>query len=136
MRVAFYKGRRKGWAGLFDAAVRWWTHGPYSHTEIVFSDGTAASSSFRDGGVRFKAIVFEPARWDFVTVEADEHAARQWFRVHLGARYDVAGLFGFVWRRSRGADRRWFCSESTAAALGLRDPWRFDPNTLFAALSR
>jgi len=130
MRLAFYKARRRGFAGLFDAAVRWWTRGPYSHVELVFADGLAASASNRDGGVRFKRITFAPDRWDFVPIAGDEAAARRWFEQHQGAGYDYAGLFGFVWRPGNGKARRWFCSEAVAAALGYRDAWRFCPNTL------
>lgn len=134
MIVAFYRGRRSGFNGLFDAAVRWWTRGPYSHCEIVFSNGEAASSSKRDGGVRFKRIAFDPARWDYVVVDADEATVRNWFEARLGAGYDTPGLFGFLWRPHTGQGRRWFCSEACAAALGYRDPWRFCPNTLHTVL--
>jgi hypothetical protein len=130
MHLAFYKGRHR----VFDRAVQWWTRGPYSHVELVFSDGMAASSSKRDGGVRMKPISFAPDRWDFVVIAGDEAAARAWFRRHAGAGYDVAGLFGFLWRPASGASRRWFCSEAVAAALGIRDAWRFCPNTLAAAV--
>lgn len=136
MRLAFYKGRRGGLAGAFDALVRWWTRGPYSHVELIFSDGLAASASQRDGGVRFKHIDFAPDRWDFVAVRGDEAAARAWFVQHEGASYDYAGLFGFFWRPGSGAGSRWFCSEAIAAALGCRDPWRFCPNTLAAIADR
>lgn len=136
MQIAFYQGKRRGGAGLFDAAVRWWTRGPFSHCELVFSDGTAASSSARDGGVRCKRIDWKPGHWIFVPVAGGEPAARAWFRDYAGAKYDYAGLFGFIWRRESGAAQRWFCSEACAAALGYQDPWRFDPNTLFAALMR
>ena len=134
MRLALYKGRRGGLAGAFDAAVRWWTRGPYSHCEMV-GPAWVASASARDRGVRFKNISFHPDRWDFVPVDGDEASARAWFAAHQGARYDYAGLFGFVWRPGRGTARRWFCSEACAAALGLRDPWRFCPNTLAAAVT-
>ncbi|MBA4009087.1 MAG: hypothetical protein C0486_09955 [Erythrobacter sp.] len=136
MRLAFYKGRRSGFAGLFDTAVRWWTRGPYSHVELVFPDGIAASSSNRDGGVRFKRIDFAADRWDFVEIGGDEAAAEAWFDAHYGAGYDYLGLFGFVWRPEAGDNRRWFCSEAIAAALGYRDPWRFCPNTLAVVTGR
>ena len=132
MRLAFYKGRHR----LFDRVVQWWTRGPYSHVELVFSDGLAASSSVRDGGVRVKAINFAPDRWDILPIDGDEAPARAWFAAHLGQAYDAAGLFGFVWRPAAGATRRWFCSEAVAAALGMGDAWRFCPNTLAAALRR
>ena len=174
MKLACYKGKRGGTAGFFDAAVRWWTRGPYSHVELVFSDGMSASSSMRDGGVRFKEIEYHPDRWDFIELNVDEEyvlasilkrlkqdeeqlrriadelaqafiahrlnhgfdeaLARAWFTANEGARYDWLGLFGFVWRPGNGKGRRWFCSEAIAAALGMKDPWRFCPNTLAAAL--
>jgi hypothetical protein len=134
MKIALYKGKRGGFAGAFDAAVRWWTRGPYSHVELVFSDGMAASSSTRDGGVRFKRIDFKPEHWDFVEIDGDECNAADWFGERLGAGYDYFGLFGFIWRPGSGVSRRWFCSEAVAAALGYRDPWRFCPNTLAAVV--
>jgi hypothetical protein len=76
MKVALYKGKRGGFAGAFDASVRWWTRGPYSHVELVFSDGMSASASARDGGVRFKRIDFKPEHWDFIDLSVDEEHLR------------------------------------------------------------
>jgi hypothetical protein len=140
MKIALYKGKRGGFAGAFDAAVRWWTRGPYSHVELVFSNGLSASSSTRDGGVRFKRIDFKPEHWDFVELKVDEEQgfdeeyARAFFEEREGLGYDYFGLFGFIWRPGSGVSRRWFCSEAVAAALGYRDPWRFCPNTLAAVI--
>ena len=53
MRTAFYKGTRPGWQGIYSRAVRVIDRGPYSHCELVFSDGLSASASYIDGGVRF-----------------------------------------------------------------------------------
>lgn len=140
MQIAFYKGTRPGLPGLFNSAVRWWTHGPYSHCEVVLwrlADGRAVcgSSSNLDGGVRRKIIDLDPARWDVVDVPwANQSAAMRWFAEHEGTPYDTAGLFGFVWRRGDGDRGKWYCSEACAAALGLDEPWRFDPNTLAAVI--
>lgn len=136
MKLACYKGKRGGTAGFFDAAVRWWTRGPYSHVELVFSDGMSASSSMRDGGVRFKEIEYHPDRWDFIEVDGDEECARAFFTERLGQGYDYFGLFGFVWRPHNGAASLWWCSEIVTAALGMKDPWRFCPNTLAAAYTK
>lgn len=130
MKLAFYKGR----ARLFDRAVQWWTRGPYSHVELVFSDGLSASASYRDGGVRMKVISFKPERWDFVEIDGDEAAAWAWFDARLGEGYDALGLFGFLWRPFSGKPARWFCSEAIADALGYADSWRFCPNTLASAI--
>ena len=135
MRLAFYKGRHTGLRGLLDAAVRWWTRGPYSHVELVMEDGTCWSASARDGGVRSKRVNTASGNWDVYEIDGDEAAAVTWFEAHRGRKYDYAGLFGFVWRPCYGAESRFFCSEAIAAALGVAEPWRFDPNTLHAALS-
>ena len=128
MKVALYKGKRGGFAGAFDAAVRWWTRGAYSHVELVFSDGMAASSSTRDGGVRFKRIDFKPDHWDFVEVDGDEEYARAFIAERVGQGYDYFGLFGFVWRPHSGSALLWFCSEIVLGALKFGDPWQFNPN--------
>lgn len=153
--VAFYKGRHR----LFDRVVQWWTRGPYSHCELVLAmprrpgvdvleqrfeytpaggvgnEVLCASASFLDGGVRMKRMWLNPDHWDVYELEgADQKAAQRWFEERWGAGYDIAGLFGFLWRPHKGNPRRWFCSEALAAALGFRDPWRYCVNTLFSAL--
>jgi len=136
MKVAFYKGTHTGLPGVYNRLVRWWTRSPYSHAELVFDDGQAASSSAMDGGVRFKAIDFDPALWDFVPVPAGvAPAARDWFAQHDGQAYDLLGNLHFVISAVGDDKRKWFCSEAVAAALGMPDPERFDPGTLHAALS-
>lgn len=139
MKVAFYKATRPGLQGIFSRLVRWWTGGPYSHCELVLEerDGLArcATSSFIDGGVRIKWMQLKPSSWDVVELDRAPAEAREWFFDHLGQGYDVIGIIGFVWRRRDGHKRRWFCSESIAAALGLGQPWRYCPNTLHALLS-
>jgi hypothetical protein len=136
MRVAFYKSIRPGIQGIYSHAVRWWTRSPYSHCELVFADGTAASSSYLDGGVRFKQIEFDQVKWDFVDIEGDEIAARLWFHEHAGRAYDLLGNVGFVLGPVRDAADHWSCAESVAAALGYPEPWRYSPAILHSAVSR
>lgn len=136
LQVAFYKGTRPGIEGLYNRLGRLLDHGPYSHAELVFSDGMSGSASYMDGGVRTKFIGYSSVgNWDFVPVRVSyELAARVWFLEHDGERYDLMGnvnaAFGFV----PHSPDRWFCSEAIAAALGLNDPWRYKPNGLFAVL--
>lgn len=141
MRAAFYKGTHSGINGAYNVIVRAWDSGPYSHCELIFSDGVSASASFIDGGVRFKQIEYDPANWDFIELPDHlEPAARAWFEANEfqsdGERtpYDLAGNFGFVWRPLRGMEGAFFCSESMAAALGFPDAWRYSPNGLASAL--
>lgn len=130
MKLACFKGTRPGIAGLFSISVRWWLGGPYSHTELVFSDGYSGSSSWLDGGVRLKLIDFDQSKWDFYEIKGDEQAAMHWFLTHQGEGFDLLGLIGFVWSRGTHRRRKWFCSEAVAASLGVPEPFRFDPCTL------
>lgn len=140
MKVAFHQGHDK----LFSILTSWWTAGPFSHCELVFADADPAtgkslcwSSSFLDGGVRCKAINLSTPDWVVIDIEVTpEQCTRafQWFTDHQGAAYDVLGLIGFLWRPFGGDVNKWFCSEAVAESLGIRDSWRFDPNTLYAAL--
>lgn len=130
MRLALFKGTRPGLAGVFSIACRWWLGGPYTHAELIFSDGMAGTSRSAEGGVVLRRIEFDPKDWDFIEIVGDEEAARHWFEVHQGEGFDLLGLLGFVWRRDIHRPPRWFCSEAIGAALGIAQPWRFDPNQL------
>jgi hypothetical protein len=135
MKIVFYKGTRPFPQSLFNVGVRWWTGGIYSHCEIIFSNGLSASSSFIDGGVRFKTIDYDDKNWDFLQLKQEnETKVMQWFVDHENQKYDVLNLFGFIWRRKDGFDKKWTCSEACASALGLKEPWRYDPNSLYSVL--
>lgn len=134
-RAAFYRGTRPGLAGIYNRLVRWIDRGPYSHCEMIFSDGLAASASWMDSGVRFKVIEFDPEHWDFIDLPLEkEAAAREWFRDHLGEGYDLLGNLRFLFGWIKESVDRWFCSEAFAAALGMGDPWRHGPDGLAVLL--
>lgn len=138
MKVAFYKGRTR----LFNRLVSWWLRGPYSHCELVVwsTEGgysLCISSSFMDGGVRAKWMALDPEHWDLLPAPAHctEEYALQWHADHDGARYDVWGLVGFLWRRVTGDRRKFFCSEAVAEMLGFAEAWRLDPMNFWVALA-
>lgn len=134
MRLAL----RKQNTSLYARLIRWWTHGPYNHAELILArrhDGTVLCGSATADGVRLKWLHLNPDHWDLLDIPGDQSAARRWFDDHLGQKYDWLGVLGFVIRRGRHKSQRWFCSEACAAALGIPDPWRFCPNTL-AAVAR
>ena len=137
MQVAFYKGRKR----LFNRLTSWWLRGPYSHVELVLGYDEAgqsicASSSMMDGGVRVKHMHLDPEHWDLLPVVGDQESAWAWLKEHGGTGYDYLGLLGFVARAIGHDQSRFVCSEAVAAMLGVPDPWRFDPCSLHAALSR
>lgn len=137
MQIAFYKGRTR----FFNRLVSWWLSGPYSHAELILDTdaggyAACASSSFLDGGVRLKYMRLDPEHWDIVDVQGDKATAWAWLKEHDGDQYDTFGLLGLVWRRGKGNPDKVWCSESVAAMLGYDEPWRFDPMTLYVALTR
>lgn len=137
MKAAFYKGRKR----LFNRITAWWLRGAYSHCELVLgtdANGLAicASSSYMDGGVRVKHMALVAAHWDVIELQGNPDNAWLWLQQHHGQPYDLLGLAGFVARRLGHSKARWLCSEAVAAMLGMPDAWRFDPCSLWAALTR
>ena len=137
MRAAFYKATRPGLQGIYSWAVRFVDRGPYSHCELIFSDGMSASASYIDKGVRLKRIDYDPAHWDIVDLPGfDEASSRAWFESRVGQGYDLWGNLRFLFGWVRDDDGRWFCSEALMAALGFDEAWRFGPNGAAAAIKR
>lgn len=136
-RVAFYKGIHSGVPGLYNRLVKAQDCGPYSHVEMQFSNGLSASSSFMDGGVRFKQIEYDSGNWDFIYLPIEwEAEARKWFEDHAGEGYDIWGnvhlALGFF---TEDRDRK-FCSEAVAGALRIKQAWRLTPNALYVVIER
>lgn len=129
-RIAFYKGNET-WLGKI---IRWWDHGPYSHCELVFSDGTWGTAFYKRGVVLWTRDGL-PENWDFIELPAHlEAEARKWFEEHNGKSYDYVGLLRFVFDFLNPSRDKWFCSNACAAALGLVDGWRTSPNGLATEL--
>jgi len=88
------------------------------------------------GGVRFKRIALDPARWDLVQVQADALKAASLASLIKGAMYDWQQVAGYLsWLIPHKSDR-WSCAEVCAYLMGMPDAWRFDPCSLHAAASR
>lgn len=136
IKIAFYKGTRPGIKGVYNIGVRAWTRSDYSHVELIFPNGQAASSSAEDGGVRYNDIDFDAKNWDILTLPAAlfEARARNWFDEHEGEGYDFLGNVHFVIGFVGGTKKRWFCSEAVGTALGIPASERLDPGTLYAVV--
>lgn len=132
MLIAFYKGRKRP----FNRFVAWWTAGPYSHCECVYEVGNGLagtvlcwSSSFMDDGVRPKLMVLNPEHWDLLDVPAlDGEKAFKWFTEHEDDEYDLWGLLSTSFPIPH-APRKHFCNEAIGTAGGLKEAWRFNPNS-------
>lgn len=88
----------------------------------------------RIGGVRFKRIRLDAARWLVRPYPRDPVAAALWFRAHEGDLYDWQLALGHLAWVIPGRAERFNCSEAVAAAGLIPDEWRFDPCVLDAAV--
>lgn len=131
-KIAFYKGNA---SGLLGSLIRWLDKGPYSHCELVFSDGMWGTA-YHKGGVLLRPRRDEAdSDWDYVTLPSHlEAAARAWFESHKGKSYDYVGILRFVFGFLNPSRDKWFCSRACADALGMKDGWRAGPNGLHAEL--
>ena len=152
--VAFYKGRPRAGSPLlerakylFDWTIRRITRSPYSHCELAIPDTTrpgvyyCVSASVRDGGVRGKFMALPDERWDLLpafdlkgrrTITDAQVSDR--LRVHEGQKYDWLGVFRFICPILRQSKNRWFCSEFVATVLGMDNPERQTPQTVYQYL--
>lgn len=134
MELIFYKGKGE----LLDKAIRWWTWGDYSHCELRFEDHLTFSSSWRDGGVRFRDMPISPSKWDRLQIDIDAESAErmlQWCASLPGTPYDLWGIFGSIIGRSIDDEAAWYCSEICAASLNkfwkTSFPRNITPNKLY-----
>ena len=134
--LALYKGRADKLSYRFyDSVTRFFTRGQYSHCEIAIHIHNniyqCYSSSIRDGGVRVKAMVLDPAKWDLVALDVSERQVQQYFGATRGAGYDLIGALGCV-AGLRQHPNRYFCSEWCFNAIHHSDQgWRFSPVQLY-----
>lgn len=119
MKLAFYRGK---YGNYLDKLICIFTGSPYSHCELIFSDGQSFSSSPRDNGVRFKPIFYEPQKWVMIELPvepADEAKVRAWCQARVGKKYDYSGVLGFVLPFFKQDDDDYYCSEICLMALKL-----------------
>jgi hypothetical protein len=140
LRIASYKTNRPGFQGLFNRAVRWGLRIPYSHNELVFSDGVCGSCSFLDKGPRLKLIDLDPAHWDIRELapvyQAREVQARRWFEVEASRprpqriRYSLRLLwtYPFPWLPISVPDNEEVCCTAIMLALGIEHHRKYDPH--------
>jgi hypothetical protein len=130
LSVAFYKGVRPGISGLYNRLGRHLDRGPYSHCEMVFSNGLSGSSSYVDKGVRFKLIGYSSVGyWDFLPLPSTlEDRAFAWMHRHQGLKYDILGNLRFASNFARDSEDKWFCSEAIMSMSGFPEAYRFGPS--------
>jgi len=137
VRLAFYRGP----GDWITRTIRVLTRGPYSHVEIVFSDGVRFSASGRmPAGVRFDHERHGEG-WDYLSIPAtpeQERIARTFAAVLEGSAFKWRGLYRFIapWLGD-GPNSDWYCSELALWMLqrcfGMFEgvPLKISPNALY-----
>lgn len=132
VRIAFYKAPGK----LLDKCVRVRTGSIYSHCELIVNE-YSYSSSIRDGGVRRKAIIYNPESWDiFELVDSiDSEQIVALFDRTKGYKYDYVGvLLGQLLNTYWHVKGKYFCSEWGANGVGFDNPNQYSPQRLLDKL--
>lgn len=137
MKVVFYKNG----TALSDRLIRWWTHSPYSHCELLFDDGLMVSSYPHIGIRELHVGSLDPHFWDILDIPLDAEKTdhlKTWCKGELGCPYDWASLFmSQVLKIPRAHPDKWYCSEFCAAGLQQADqlhnvlPCTLSPGRLF-----
>jgi hypothetical protein len=142
MVIAFQKND----PNLFPKLIRWWTKSPYSHCEIIFTNGLTFSADCNSTGIRtkFKTSNHNTVDWDFVKIPVDAETEAKLFRwatTEAGCLYDFVGIvFTQILPLSFQNPWWWFCSELCTAFLqqaGLLTDliaYKLNPGQLFKIL--
>lgn len=141
LRLAYYKGRKSenNRSRFLDHIICFFTNSRYSHVELVYmydadtKIGSAVSASPRDGGVRFKRIIFKPEQWELYGIETDKTDLDviDWFKTIEGSKYDWFGALGVILPFNLQKKSRWFCSEAVATFFGIPTPKKKSPQDIF-----
>jgi hypothetical protein len=142
MKLAFYKGGGPWARDFIGGLIKWWTHGQFSHVELVFNDGLSYSARAEDDRVSFKAIDYtrHPERWTMVSLEAcrdiDESFIRKHAERHKGEKYDFVGICtDQVFHTHFHKEDAWWCSEICAHILGF-EPELICPQELYDRITK
>lgn len=146
MKLAFYIAK---YGNEIDKMISFFTHGPYSHVELVFDDTDATKaqgfSASPSEGVRFKAIDLTQPCWKIVPVSATPDQTAKCYTdakalVSSHVHYDWLAIVGFVIPLDEHSGD--MCSEVDDkilqdAGIGkVREPWELSPNELFHIVTK
>jgi len=115
MKLAFHKG-----AGILSVAIEYGTHSPYSHVELVFTDGVAFSArAEKTPAVNLLPFDGSDKLWDFVEIPSKypEAPVRAWAQAQTGRGYDWAADIGFALPFLPDERNDLMCSGSCVLAL-------------------
>jgi hypothetical protein len=137
LEIAF----RKAEPSLSSKIIRWWIKSPYSHCELVFSNGLTFSAYIEEYRTCFKNKEHLDSEWDYITLPMsieNEYKIYQFCLKETDCKYDIIGLvFTQIIPLSFENPYWWFCSEVCTAALQANNmllgivPHETDPGELY-----
>lgn len=135
MYMAFQHSGREGFNRYLGYLGAWLDRGPYSHTEILLSDGRCCTSETKLGVV-IRERELPRHQWDFIYLpDSLEQRVLSWYTRYEGSDYDWRGNYRFASGFVSHDEHSWFCTESNMESLGFRESWRYGPNGAYALLS-
>ena len=76
----------------------------------------------------------DPDHYDRILRTLPAGAVSDWLLRYQGQRYDWLGVFRFVFPFLRQSEARWFCSEFVASVLGMANPEKQTPQSVYQYL--
>lgn len=104
--------------GFIGRLIGWFTFGKYKHASMAFREDNGHVRGFQSNakhGVHFFDFVENEPNTDLFLVPCNDEQAYAMLHAAksiVGAKYDYAGLWGFVRRKKRENPNWWFCSEA------------------------
>lgn len=117
VQLAFYKGE----GNIVDKAIRLWTRSKYSHVELVIGEYWYSTSP-RLKKLTKRVVYPNPDHWDYISVELSIDEVEKLYNRTKDAKYDWFGIvFSQFFPFKLHTNKRWFCSEWAASAMGLEE---------------
>lgn len=132
-------------AGFGSKFIKWFTFGEFSHVSLVFDfkDVQHEIEAIQGRGVICHPPNKEGDFADLVAPLSEEQilTAHMIAAGYVGADYDWKGIYGFLVRKKRNSEFKWFCSELVAYVLytagyrlSRRHPYQETPSTVMQSL--
>ena len=119
--IAFRKVKKD--SSIISKIIGWKEKANYSHVEIAFEETSGVYKSLvalpENKVLIYKNRFFKKDSWDIMKLEVTDEqyeTAREICDGYIGAKYDLAGILGFITPFKDRADE-WFCSEATSNTL-------------------
>ena len=121
IRIAFYKG-----SGLLrDKLIRRVTRSNYSHVELVLPSDECSIGirpPYYSVVTKRSEVIADDLQWDFIDIDASDaqlESIKMFYCTTAGQGYDWIGMFmSHVIPFKVKQNRKWYCSEWVACALG------------------